>query len=156
DGPLHRNVPRGEYGGAARHQRLIELAAIDREILVQPPACRDVVDNDVAGLWIAEVVAVGAVAAEGVIAAIDVDQATAKAHVADDNVVDVDTDRFAGDGDAVARGGLPGNGQVGIGDAQLAIEIDLPGDIEHHGTGPVGRRGSTEASRPGVVEIGDS
>ena len=84
----------------------VEHVAIERDVLVQTPLARAVVNHDVSN----------GVAAEGVLAVGDQRLAAAEAHVAHDDVVGVDLERLTSDDDAVAGCRLSGNGDIGSAD----------------------------------------
>jgi hypothetical protein len=77
-----------------------------------------------------------------------------RAQVADDHVVGVDQELAVAQGDPVAGGGLAGDGDVIVGDLQVALQADHPADIEHHDARTLGLDGGAQRAGTGVVQIG--
>ena len=85
------------------------------------------------------------VSPQGVVA--DLEVAAAEPQVADDDVVGVDVDALAPDADAVAGGGLAGEGEERVLDVQRAFERDQAGDAEDDDARALGLDGGPEAAR---------
>ncbi len=116
-------------------------------VLVGRELHRDVVEDGAVGLFV-EVHAIAAGAA----------LAVAEAHMADDDVLGGEEHGAVAEADAAARRGLAGDGDTGLGDAQVFARYgDVAGDGEDDGAAGVGRGGDGvgEGARAGALEIGD-
>ena len=122
DAPLDRDVDRRQLQLLVAARRPVHVA-VHRQVLVEAPARRAVVDDDVADR----------VAAERVVAVGHVRLAAAEPEVADDDVVGVDLGGPPGDADAVAGGGLAGDGDVGGADVDGPVQVDDAGVAQSRG-----------------------
>ena len=95
--------------------------AVDGEALVDAPAHRAVVDDDVLLVAAAEPVA---------LVAVYVAVAQAEAHIAYDDVARAYLEGIVCDADALARRALPGYCHVAVAQAQAALEVNRSGYVE--------------------------
>lgn len=120
------------------------------DILIDGPGKGAVVHDDVvrATRGDFEAVAVGRIGA--------IDQiAHPKPQAADDDVVGLDRKGAVFDGDAVAGGGLAGDGEKGMRDHDLVVQFDGAAGFEDHDARTFRFQGRTETTRSIRVEICD-
>src|SRR5262249_51943847 len=117
---------------------------VHRQVLVQAPAGRDVVDDDVPDR----------VAAQGVVAVGYVRLAAAEAEMPYHHVVGVHLEGGPADADAVAGGRLAGDRDVRGANADAVLQVDDAGHVEHDDAGADGVAGLAERSGPAVRQAG--
>jgi hypothetical protein len=116
---------------------------VEREVLVEPPARRDVVDDHVGDR----------VAAQRIVASPEV--SPPEAQVTEDDVVGVDVHALAPDADAVAGGRLAGDRQERVVDLQRGLQGDEARHAEDDGPRPLRLDRRAQAPRPAVVQVRD-
>jgi len=115
--------------------------AIDGNDFVQSPGTRAMIEDDIAY----------GIAAQCIVAVIDVGRASAEAHMANDNVVGVDFEGFAGNADAVARRALSGYGQVRSPNVYGRFQMNNAGHVEYNDAGSALFTGPTKRAFARVV-----
>ncbi len=142
------------FGDAPLPGHVVHIVPAARRF-VRPPVERAVVDDDVVTRFRFAAAVEFEAALSPVVGA---RLAGAEADVADDDIVRPAQEHIpAGGLDAVARGGLPCDGQVGVGraDGDAAFEGDRPADAEHNGPRTGGQARLAKASRAAVVKVRD-
>ena len=143
DGVLNSDVHRRFLllGFAVVH---VEHVTVEGDVLVEAPLAGAMVNHDVPD----------GIATEGVLTVHDVGLTTTEAHVANNYVVGVNLERLTRDADALARGRLSGNGDVGGTDIDRRLQTNDARDIEHDDAGTTLFASPAEGARSVVVEIG--
>ena len=127
-----RGVPQA-FGDDVPREGDVAGVGVERDVLVDRPGDRAVIDDDVVGALLVDHDAIGGVVTAGAGMG-----AGTEPHEADHHVVRVDAQHPLGvarvrpQGDAAARGGLPGDGEEGLLDVDVGLEHDRPRDPEDH------------------------
>src|SRR5882757_9695502 len=95
------------------------------KILVEPPTGGYMVHDDIAY----------GVAAKGIVATAYIGLPAAEAHITDDHVMRIDPEGFAGYTNAVARGGLSFDADIGSPNDDGAIKMDNAGHVKNDDAG---------------------
>ena len=122
----------------------VEHVAIERDVLVESPLARAMVNHDVAH----------GVATERVLAVGHLRLAATEAHVAHDDVVRIHLERLASNDDAVAGSRLSGYSNIRSAHVDGRLQTDDTADVEHHDAGTTLLAGPAERARTVVVQVG--
>src|SRR6185369_8650827 len=117
--------------------------AIKRQVLIQPPTARAMVDNDAADR----------VPPQRIIPAFQV--AAPEAQVAQDHIVGIDLGGFAADANPIAWSRLPGNGHEGLVDRQPVGQGDDAGDAKNDDPRTARCQSFTQAAGSPIRQGGD-
>src|SRR5262245_22158266 len=140
DRPLDRDVLQGEL---VHHAVYVLDVAVEREVLVEAPARRDVVDDHPSDR----------VAAERVVPNAEV--AASEPHVAHDDVVRIDVDALPTHADAITGRRLPVEGEIWMVDLDGRLERDEARDPEDYEARPFGLHGLAKRPRAAIGQAHD-
>src|SRR5690606_2076493 len=119
--------------------------AVKREIFVHAPAGGAVIDDNLLDGITADVV--------GTLAAFA--HTAANPQVTDNHIAGVDVERGMGQANTVAGGRLAGDGNVGVVDVEVALEVDDSRNPKNNDAWPFGGDCLTETALSTVVEVSD-
>ena len=147
DGVLDRYIDRRQLLRTSLVEALARIVhvAVERDVLVQTPGARAVVDHDVAH----------GVATKRVLAVPRHRLATAETHVADDYVVRIDLERLTGDADTITRSRLTGNCNIRCANDDGRLQADDTRHVEDDDAGATLLTGPAERALAAVVEVRD-
>ena len=141
NGHIHSRILIGR--GLVLSLRFIIHMTIERNVLVQSPLTRAVVDHDVSY----------GITTEGILAMFHPRFTTTETHMTNDDVVCIDGKRLASNADAIARGCLSGYGDIWSTNIDGSFQSNDTGDIEYHNSRATCLTSLTERTRSAVVEV---